>query len=66
MFAGAGRLDLDDLRAEVGELQRAVGHGEDLTEVKDADPIKRQAHRQIFSLFSISFRQTATRVFVSR
>ena len=33
----AGRLDLDDVGAEVGEEHRAVGAGEGLGEVEDAD-----------------------------
>src|ERR1700722_2695464 len=45
MLASAGRLDLDDLGAEVGELKRAIRHGENLAEVDYADSVERQGHR---------------------
>src|ERR1700722_16588257 len=45
MLASAGRLDLDDLGAEEGELKRAIRHGENLAEVDYADSVERQGHR---------------------
>jgi hypothetical protein len=38
------RLDLDDVRAEKGELRRAIGTGVYLPEVDDANPFERRAH----------------------
>src|ERR1700683_4340514 len=46
-LAHAGRFDLDDLGAHLGELQGAVGRGENLAQVNYADSLERQAHRTL-------------------
>ena len=44
VVAHAGVLDLQDLRAEVGEQQRAEAAGQQAREVEDADAFQGQAH----------------------
>jgi hypothetical protein len=43
-LAGFGRFDFDDLGAHRGELQGAIRHRVDLSEIDDANSFQRQTH----------------------